>query len=76
MKVNPPPNIPPSNLNLNNPSAPALRRFHESPSAKDTTFTVKYFPYQLYPGASVEGEDKYEWYKSRYGDSEDKMKCT
>jgi len=53
----------------------ALRRFRETPSAKDTTFTVKYFPYQLYPGASVEGEDKYEWYKkSRYGDSEDKMK--
>jgi predicted DsbA family dithiol-disulfide isomerase len=36
---------------------------------------VKYFPYQLYPEASQEGEDKYEWYKkSRYGDSEDKMK--
>jgi predicted DsbA family dithiol-disulfide isomerase len=79
MKVNPPPKPPPSispsNLNPNNPSTPALRRFRESPSAKDTIFTVKYFPYQLYPGASVEGEDKYEWYKkSRYGDSEDKMK--
>ena len=32
-------------------------------------------PYQLYPGASQEGEDKYEWYrKSRYGDSDEKMK--
>jgi len=32
-------------------------------------------PYQLYPEASTEGEDKYEWYrKSRYGDSEEKMK--
>jgi len=32
-------------------------------------------PYQLYPEASKEGEDKYEWYKkSRYGNSEDKMK--
>jgi predicted DsbA family dithiol-disulfide isomerase len=32
-------------------------------------------PYQLYPEASKEGEDKYEWYKkSRYGDSEEKMK--
>jgi len=32
-------------------------------------------PYQLYPNASQEGEDKYEWYrKSRYGDSEEKMK--
>jgi predicted DsbA family dithiol-disulfide isomerase len=31
-------------------------------------------PYQLYPDASQEGEDKYEWYKkSRYGDSEEKM---
>jgi len=54
---------------------PALRRFRESDASKDTTFTVKYFPYQLYPEASQEGEDKYEWYKkSRYGDSEDKMK--
>jgi len=36
---------------------------------------VKYLPYQLYPDASKEGEDKYEWYKkSRYGDSEEKMK--
>jgi predicted DsbA family dithiol-disulfide isomerase len=39
------------------------------------TFTVKYFPHQLYQEASREGEDKYEWYKeSRYGDSEEKMK--
>ena len=36
---------------------------------------VKFFPYQLYPGATKEGESKYDWYKkSRYGDSEDKMK--
>jgi len=36
---------------------------------------VKFQPYQLYPEASKEGEDKYHWYKrSRYGDSEDKMK--
>jgi len=35
---------------------------------------VKYFPYRLYPEASKEGEDKYEWYKkSKYGDSEEKM---
>lgn len=39
------------------------------------TFVVKYLPYQLYPNASQAGEDKYEWYrKSKYGDSEDKMK--
>ena len=38
-------------------------------------FTIKYFPYQLYPEASQEGEDKYEWYRrSRYGDSEEKMR--
>jgi predicted DsbA family dithiol-disulfide isomerase len=32
-------------------------------------------PYQLYPEAPAEGQDKYEWYKtSRYGGSEAKMK--
>lgn len=36
---------------------------------------MRYLPFQLYPEASKEGEDKYEWYrKSRYGDSEEKMK--
>ena len=31
-------------------------------------------PYQLYPEASQDGEDKFAWYKrSRYGDSEEKM---
>lgn len=31
-------------------------------------------PYQLYPEASKDGEDKYEWYrKSRYGNSDEKM---
>jgi len=35
---------------------------------------VKYLPYQLYPEATKDGEDKYAWYKkSRYGDSEEKM---
>jgi hypothetical protein len=52
----------------------ALRRFGETDDAQNVNFTVKYFPYQLYPEASKEGEDKYEWYKkSRYGDSEEKM---
>lgn len=46
-----------------------------SQSDSGTTFTIKYLPYQLYPEATKEGEDKYEWYrKSRYGDSEEKMK--
>ena len=53
----------------------ALRQFRASDEAKDVNFTVKYLPYQLYPEATKEGESKYEWYKkSRYGDSEDKMK--
>ena len=53
----------------------ALKRFRASDAGKDVTFTVKYFPYQLYPEASKEGEDRYEWYKkSRYGHSADKMK--
>lgn len=41
---------------------PALRQFCSSPSSKDVSFTVKYFPHQLYPEASREGEDKYEWW--------------
>lgn len=37
-------------------------------------FTVIYKPYQLYPDASREGEDKYAWYRrTRYGDSAEKM---
>jgi predicted DsbA family dithiol-disulfide isomerase len=52
----------------------ALRRFRETDNSQKVNFSIKYFPYQLYPGASREGEDKYEWYKkSRYGDSEEKM---
>ena len=39
----------------------ALAKFRSSPSAQDVNFTVKYFPFQLYPEASKEGEDKYEW---------------
>lgn len=45
------------------------------PPDSPVNFTVKYKPYQLYPEASQEGEDKYAWYrKSRYGDSNEKMK--
>ncbi|CZT16929.1 related to dithiol-disulfide isomerase involved in polyketide biosynthesis [Ramularia collo-cygni] len=47
------------------------------PSDSPVNFTIKYKPYQLYPEASPEGEDKYAWYKkSRYGDSAEKMKMT
>ncbi|EKG20395.1 hypothetical protein MPH_02321 [Macrophomina phaseolina MS6] len=53
----------------------ALQQIHSSQADSGTTFTIKYIPFQLYPEASKEGEDKYEWYrKSRYGDSEEKMK--
>ena len=52
----------------------ALRRFRETDEAEKVKFTVRYYPYQLYPEAPKEGEDKYEWYKkSRYGNSEEKM---
>ncbi|PNS20235.1 Structural maintenance of chromosomes protein 4 [Sphaceloma murrayae] len=41
----------------------------------DVEITVRFLPYQLYPDLPREGEDKLEWYqKSRYGDSEEKMK--
>jgi len=53
--------------------AKALEQINSS--NQSVAFTVKYLPYQLYPEASQEGEDKYEWYRrSRYGDSEEKMK--
>ncbi|GME32338.1 thioredoxin-like protein [Neofusicoccum parvum] len=53
----------------------ALEQVRSSQPDSGTTFTLRYLPFQLYPEASKEGEDKYEWYrKSRYGDSEDKMK--
>ena len=53
----------------------ALAQVRDSQPDSGTVFTLKYLPYQLYPEASKEGEDKYEWYKqSRYGDSEEKMK--
>ncbi|TGO49052.1 hypothetical protein BCON_0222g00020 [Botryotinia convoluta] len=51
-----------------------LRIVRSTDAASKVNFTIKFSPYQLYPGASKEGEDKYAWYrKSRYGDSEDKM---
>ncbi|KAL8875169.1 MAG: hypothetical protein Q9198_006431 [Flavoplaca austrocitrina] len=54
--------------------AHALRQYRSYPTSKDVSFTIKFFPYQLYPEASKEGEDKYEWYKrTKYDDSQDKM---
>lgn len=53
----------------------ALRMVRSGDASEKVNFTVKFSPYQLYPEATKEGEDKYEWYKkSRYGDSEEKMK--
>lgn len=53
----------------------ALRRVRETDASAKVNFTFKFLPYQLYPSATQEGEDKYEWYKkSRYGDSDEKMK--
>jgi predicted DsbA family dithiol-disulfide isomerase len=53
----------------------ALSQFREANPSAPISYSIKYLPYQLYPEASKEGEDKYEWYKkSRYGDSEEKMK--
>jgi len=44
------------------------------PADSPVTFTVKYMPYQLFPEASQEGEDKFKWYKqAKYGDSDEKM---
>ncbi|KAF2432765.1 thioredoxin-like protein [Tothia fuscella] len=52
----------------------ALRQYRTSHPDSPVIFTLKYLPYQLYPEASKEGEDKYEWYKkSKYGDSQEKM---
>jgi predicted DsbA family dithiol-disulfide isomerase len=41
----------------------ALDQFRESHHDAPIKFDVQYAPYQLYPEASVEGEDKYMWYK-------------
>lgn len=39
----------------------ALEKFNSSPAREDVKFTVKFFPFQLYPDARKEGEDEYEW---------------
>ncbi|EON63923.1 hypothetical protein W97_03151 [Coniosporium apollinis CBS 100218] len=53
----------------------ALSQVRSSHPDSPVKFHIKFFPYQLYPEASKEGEDKYEWYKrSKYGDSDEKMK--
>lgn len=51
------------------------RALEQIPADAPVNFSLKYLPYQLFPEASQEGENKYQWYKrSKYGDSEEKMK--
>jgi predicted DsbA family dithiol-disulfide isomerase len=58
----------------NSLTKPALRLIYLSPTESPVSFKIRYFPYQLYPDASVIGEDKYAWYRTnRYGGSEAKM---
>jgi predicted DsbA family dithiol-disulfide isomerase len=54
----------------------ALTTFTTDHPSSPVRFTLKFFPYQLYPDTSPEGEEKFAWYKqSRYGDSEEKMRA-
>lgn len=51
---------------IQTPFNSSTRPFHQVPAN---------LPTELYPEASKEGEDKYEWYKkSKYGNSDEKMK--
>jgi len=51
----------------------ALSQLPASTTEK-AAFTIIYKPYQLYPAAPQEGEDKYTWYKkTRYRDSDELM---
>ncbi|ORY09032.1 thioredoxin-like protein [Clohesyomyces aquaticus] len=48
-------------------------RTQSSPSPR-VTFTLKILPYQLYPNASSEGVDRYQWYlDEKYNGSKEKM---
>lgn len=52
----------------------ALSKFESADASSSINFTLKFYPYQLYPEASKEGEDKYEWYKrEKYQSSAEKM---
>ncbi|KAF2821924.1 thioredoxin-like protein [Ophiobolus disseminans] len=53
----------------------ALAAFAVSHPDASVTFTLKLAPYQLYPGFSAAGENKYEWYKrEKYNGSEERMR--
>jgi len=47
---------------------------YQSEHPDGVKFNLKYFPYQLYPNFSTEGEDKYEWYlKTKYDGDKERM---
>ncbi|KAG9523829.1 thioredoxin-like protein, partial [Aureobasidium melanogenum] len=53
--------------------AKALKQVQSTESG--VTFTIKYLPYQLYPNAPQEGEDKYAWYRdARFNADEEHMR--
>ncbi|KAG9744512.1 thioredoxin-like protein, partial [Aureobasidium melanogenum] len=53
--------------------AKALKQVQSTESG--VTFTIKYLPYQLYPNAPQEGEDKYTWYRdARFNGDEEHMR--
>ncbi|KAI4624400.1 hypothetical protein J4E83_004074 [Alternaria metachromatica] len=52
----------------------ALANYRSTNPSSPATFTLKLAPYQLYPDATQEGVNKYEWYKNeKYDGSEDRM---
>ncbi|KAI4917358.1 hypothetical protein J4E90_003865 [Alternaria incomplexa] len=52
----------------------ALANYRTTNPSSPATFTLKLAPYQLYPDATQEGVNKYEWYKNeKYDGSEDRM---
>lgn len=51
-----------------------MKQFRETEDAQKVNFTIKYLPFELFPEASKEGVDKYDWYmKKRYDGSKEKM---
>ncbi|KAL8771374.1 MAG: hypothetical protein Q9194_004915 [Teloschistes cf. exilis] len=52
---------------------PALLQFRSTPSSKDVSFTIKYLPYQLYPELGKEGVDKYEYKRTKWDNSDERM---
>ncbi|KAI4652527.1 uncharacterized protein J4E79_008833 [Alternaria viburni] len=52
----------------------ALANYRTTNPSSPATFTLKLAPYQLYPDATQDGVDKYEWYKNeKYDGSEARM---